>query len=146
MQLHLIVLVGEIADDVTLIIGSACTIYRGRIPIATYARDVNGAGNLLRNGRIHLVFECYHTQADLVQDRLWLRQIKVLGRVPLHAGFELRVIALDIFQKSRDVAVLEDLLSEEQLVLVLKDEESVGDLAIDGFEEEDPELLESRHT
>lgn len=78
----------ELTDILTLIHGRTRTICRGCscTTITTNARDINSARYLFGDRRMHLILESYHAQTDLVQDRLSLSQIKVLGRVALHAG------------------------------------------------------------
>lgn len=85
---------------------------------------------LLSNARVDLVVQGYLPEAHLIQYGLSIRQIKGRWGQPLHASLKLCVVPLDVFEKLRYVAVFEHLLTEEQFMLVLKDQVPVGHFGV----------------
>ena len=52
---------------------------------------------------------------------------------------------MDIFDELGDVAILDDFLAKEQLVLIFKDQIAVRELAKGGLHKEHPEFFEGLH-
>ena len=59
----------------------------------------------------------------------------------LHTSLKVGIVALYIFKKFSDVAVLEYFLPEEHLVLILEDKVAMRHFLIDRLNKEEPELL-----
>ena len=59
----------------------------------------------------------------------------------LHTCLKVGIVALYIFKKFSDVAVLKYLLPKEHLVLILEDKVAMRHFLIDRLNKEEPELL-----